>query len=51
VSGQKPREIALRVLQRGEGKDFVEDRLAAALGQQSFRPPTGICARSWFTAS
>ena len=33
VSGQKPREIALRVLQRGAGGDFVETRLEAALAQ------------------
>jgi 16S rRNA (cytosine967-C5)-methyltransferase len=33
VSGEKPREIALRVLQRGAGGDFVETRLEAALAQ------------------
>jgi 16S rRNA (cytosine967-C5)-methyltransferase len=34
VRGQKPREIALHVLGRREGRDFVEDRLEAALGQE-----------------
>jgi 16S rRNA (cytosine967-C5)-methyltransferase len=33
VSGEKPREIAMRVLQRGAGGDFVEARLEAALAQ------------------
>jgi 16S rRNA (cytosine967-C5)-methyltransferase len=35
VSGEKPREIALHVLQRAAGGDFVEDRLEAALAQAS----------------
>ncbi len=33
MSGEKPREIALRVLQRAAGGDFIEDRLEAALAQ------------------
>jgi 16S rRNA (cytosine967-C5)-methyltransferase len=33
VSGEKPREIALHVLQRAAGGEFVEDRLEAALAQ------------------
>jgi 16S rRNA (cytosine967-C5)-methyltransferase len=33
LSDQKPREIAVRVLQRGAGGDFVETRLEAALAQ------------------
>jgi 16S rRNA (cytosine967-C5)-methyltransferase len=33
VSGEKPREIALRVLQRALGEEFVEVRLEAALAQ------------------
>ena len=33
MSGEKPREIALHVLQRAAGGDFVEDRLEAALAQ------------------
>jgi 16S rRNA (cytosine967-C5)-methyltransferase len=33
VSDEKPREIALRLLQRGAGGDFMEARLEAALAQ------------------
>ncbi|MCX6927498.1 MAG: 16S rRNA (cytosine(967)-C(5))-methyltransferase RsmB [Verrucomicrobia bacterium] len=33
MSGKKPREIALRVLQRGTSGDFVEARLEAALAE------------------
>ena len=33
MSAQKPREIALRVLQRGASGDFVETRLEAALAE------------------
>jgi 16S rRNA (cytosine967-C5)-methyltransferase len=33
VSGEKPREIALHVLTRAAGGDFIEDRLEAALAQ------------------
>jgi 16S rRNA (cytosine967-C5)-methyltransferase len=39
VSGEKPREIALRVLQRPAGGDFVEDRLEAALSQTRLSSP------------
>jgi 16S rRNA (cytosine967-C5)-methyltransferase len=38
VSGQKPREIAWRVLQPRQGGEFVEDRLEAALAQTRLRP-------------
>ena len=38
MSGEKPREIAVRVLQRGAGGDFVEDRLEAALAQTRLSP-------------
>jgi 16S rRNA (cytosine967-C5)-methyltransferase len=34
VRGQKPREIALHVLRRREGGDFIEDRLEAALAAE-----------------
>jgi len=33
VSAENPREIALRLLQRGVGGDFIEDRLDVALAQ------------------
>jgi len=33
VSAEKPREIALRILQRGKSQDFVECRLDAALAR------------------
>jgi len=38
VSGEKPREIALRVLRRRAGGDFLEDRLEAALAQARLSP-------------
>jgi len=38
VPGQKPREIALRVLRRREGGDFIEDLLDAALAQTRLSP-------------
>ena len=33
MHGEKPRQIALRLLQREAGGDFIENRLAAALAQ------------------
>jgi len=39
VSAGKPREIALRILQRGADGDFLENRLAAALAQSPLSPP------------
>ncbi len=38
MSGEKPREIALRVLQRRAGGDFVEHRLEAALARTRLSP-------------
>ena len=38
MSAEKPREIALRVLRRGAGGDFVENRLEAALAQSHLSP-------------
>ena len=38
MSGEKPREIALRVLRRRAGGDFLEDRLEAALAQARLSP-------------
>jgi 16S rRNA (cytosine967-C5)-methyltransferase len=38
VSGKKPREIALRVLQRRAGGDFIENLLEAALAQTRLSP-------------
>ncbi len=38
MSAEKPREIALRILQRGSSQDFVEDRLDAALAQTRLSP-------------
>jgi 16S rRNA (cytosine967-C5)-methyltransferase len=38
VSGEKPREIALRVLRWRAGGDFLEDRLEAALAQARLSP-------------
>jgi 16S rRNA (cytosine967-C5)-methyltransferase len=39
VSGEKPREIALRILQRGAGGDFVEDRLEVELARTRLSSP------------
>ncbi len=39
MSGEKPREIALRVLQRDAGGDFVETRLEAELARSRLSPP------------
>jgi 16S rRNA (cytosine967-C5)-methyltransferase len=39
VSDEKPREIAMRVLQRGVSGDFVEARLEAELAQTRLSPP------------
>ena len=39
MSDEKPREIALRILQRGAGGDFVEARLEAELAQTRLSPP------------
>jgi 16S rRNA (cytosine967-C5)-methyltransferase len=39
VSDEKPREIALRILQRGAGGDFVETRLEAELAETRLSPP------------
>ena len=39
VSDEKPREIAMRILQRGAGGGFVEDRLEAELAQARLSPP------------
>jgi hypothetical protein len=39
VSDEKPREIAMRILQRGAGGDFVEDRLEAELAHSRLSPP------------
>ena len=39
MSGEKPREIALRILRRGAGGDFVEDRLEAELAQAQLSAP------------
>src|ERR1039458_3156045 len=39
VSDEKPREIAMRILQRGVGGDFVEARLEAELAQTRLSPP------------
>ncbi len=39
MSGEKPREIALRILQRAAGGDFVENRLEAALARTRLSPP------------
>ena len=36
---EKPREIALRILQRDAGGDFVEDRLEAELARTRLSPP------------
>lgn len=36
---EKPREIALRILQRDAGGGFVEDRLEAELARTRFSPP------------
>jgi 16S rRNA (cytosine967-C5)-methyltransferase len=38
VTAEKPREIALRLLQRGAAGDFIEDRLDAALAQSHLPP-------------
>ena len=39
VSDEKPREIAMRILQRGAGGDFVEARLEAELARTRLSPP------------
>ena len=39
MSDEKPREIALRILQRDAGGDFVEARLEAELAQTQLSPP------------
>jgi 16S rRNA (cytosine967-C5)-methyltransferase len=39
VSGEKPREIALRILHRGAGGDFVENRLELELAQTRVSAP------------
>src|ERR1017187_6907164 len=39
LSDEKPREIAMRVLQRGAGGDFVEARLEAELARIRLSPP------------
>src|ERR1035438_780677 len=39
LSDEKPREIAMRVLQRGAGGDFVEARLEAELPRTRLSPP------------
>src|ERR1022692_366695 len=39
LSEEKPREIAMRVLQRGAGGDFVEARLEAELARTRLSPP------------
>jgi 16S rRNA (cytosine967-C5)-methyltransferase len=39
VSDEKPREIALRILQRGAGGDFMETRLEAELAETRLSPP------------
>jgi 16S rRNA (cytosine967-C5)-methyltransferase len=39
VSGEKPREIALRILQRGAGGDFVENRFEVELARTRLSPP------------
>ena len=39
LSDEKPREIAMRVLQRGAGGDFVEARLEAELARTRLSPP------------
>jgi 16S rRNA (cytosine967-C5)-methyltransferase len=39
VSDEKPREIALRILRRDAGGDFVENRLEAELAQARLSPP------------
>jgi 16S rRNA (cytosine967-C5)-methyltransferase len=39
VIEEKPREIAMRILQRGAGGGFVEDRLEAELARTRLSPP------------
>jgi 16S rRNA (cytosine967-C5)-methyltransferase len=39
VRDEKPREIALRILQRDAGGDFLEDRLEAELARTRLSPP------------
>src|ERR1017187_4870044 len=39
LSDEKPREIAMRILQRGAGGGFVEDRLEAELARTRLSPP------------
>jgi 16S rRNA (cytosine967-C5)-methyltransferase len=39
VSDEKPRQIAMRILQRGVGGGFVEDRLEAELARTTLTPP------------
>jgi 16S rRNA (cytosine967-C5)-methyltransferase len=39
VSDEKPREIAMRILRRGAGGDFVETRLEAELARTRLSPP------------
>jgi len=39
VRDEKPREIALRILQRDAGGEFVEDRFEAELARTRLSPP------------